>query len=294
MITICYHTLPAKRIFCFIGFMIVSVLVTTARGAMAETTLERIHRTGKVVIGFYNASPYSSITPEGEMVGESVEVLKLVFEGIANIENAHVLSEFASLIPGLKARRFDVIAAGMFVRPERCKQILFTEPTLATRIAFMVPEGNPHNLSTFEDIAANPDLSLGVVSGGTELKYAQQGGVSEEQIKIFLARSSGVAAVRTGRLDVMALTSIGLRHILAALGSNPGVEITASIMTVGGKDSAPHGAYGVRKEDSDLRDFINERLKVIIGSPEHLDILARHNLGKDDLPTKKTEELCNQ
>ena len=39
-----------------------------------------------------------------------------------------VLTEWGALIPGLKAGRFDVIAAGMYITPERCKQVAFADP----------------------------------------------------------------------------------------------------------------------------------------------------------------------
>ena len=61
--------------------------------------------------------------------------------GIAEVDG--VLTEFGSLIPGLKAGRFDIIAAGMFVKPDRCAQILFSEPTYAIGQAFAVKAGNP-------------------------------------------------------------------------------------------------------------------------------------------------------
>ena len=34
--------------------------------------------------------------------------------------------------PETRAGRFDVIAAGMYITPERCKQVLFTDPQVAT------------------------------------------------------------------------------------------------------------------------------------------------------------------
>src|SRR6218665_22009 len=39
-----------------------------------------------------------------------------------------VLTEGGALIPGLRAGRFDVIAAGMYVTPGRCKQVAFADP----------------------------------------------------------------------------------------------------------------------------------------------------------------------
>ena len=59
--------------------------------------------------------------------------------GIAQVDG--VLTEFGSLIPGLQAGRFDIIAAGMFVNPKRCEQMQFSEPTYGIGQAFLVAEG---------------------------------------------------------------------------------------------------------------------------------------------------------
>jgi polar amino acid transport system substrate-binding protein len=39
-----------------------------------------------------------------------------------------VLTEWGSLIPGLNAGRFDIITAGMYITPKRCKNVAFTDP----------------------------------------------------------------------------------------------------------------------------------------------------------------------
>ncbi|MCH5710081.1 transporter substrate-binding domain-containing protein, partial [Salmonella enterica] len=85
-----------------------------------------------------------------------------------------VLTEFGSLIPGLQAKRFDIIAAGMYVTPERCGQVAFSNPTYGVGQAFLVKQGNPKNLHSYEDVVKNPDAKLGVVVGAIEAEYASK------------------------------------------------------------------------------------------------------------------------
>ena len=54
--------------------------------------------------------------------------MRKVFERMEIGTIKPVLTEWGSLIPGLRAGRFDLIAAGMYITPERCKQVLFTDP----------------------------------------------------------------------------------------------------------------------------------------------------------------------
>ena len=46
-----------------------------------------------------------------------------MFEKIGVTKFDGVIVNFGSLIPGLTANRFDVVVAGMAIRPERCAQI---------------------------------------------------------------------------------------------------------------------------------------------------------------------------
>ncbi|WP_201035689.1 transporter substrate-binding domain-containing protein [Thermoanaerobacter sp. YS13] len=58
-------------------------------------------------IGFANEKPYAYKDDNGQLTGEAVEIAKVIFErlGIKKIHGE--LTEFGSLISGLKAKRFD-------------------------------------------------------------------------------------------------------------------------------------------------------------------------------------------
>ena len=73
-----------------------------------ETTLQRIQREGVVRIGYANEAPYAYADEKsGRLTGEAPEIARVVLKqmGIERIEG--VLTEFGSLIPGLKAQRPD-------------------------------------------------------------------------------------------------------------------------------------------------------------------------------------------
>ena len=86
--------------------------IVDATPASAETTLERARQAGYIRIGFANEAPFGYATPEGTLTGEAPEVAKAVLAKMGIPEVDGVLTEFGSLIPGLKAGRFDIIAAG--------------------------------------------------------------------------------------------------------------------------------------------------------------------------------------
>ncbi|TIN34964.1 MAG: ectoine/hydroxyectoine ABC transporter substrate-binding protein EhuB, partial [Mesorhizobium sp.] len=182
----------------------------TALPAYAETTLEQAKKDGYIRVGFANEAPFGYATPDGKLTGEAPEVAKAVLAkmGIAQVDG--VLTEFGSLIPGLKAGRFDIIAAGMFINPKRCAEINFSEPSYGIGQAMLVAKGNPKGVKDFSSIKENPDLKLAVMAGAVEGGYAKDAGVAAGQIVALPDQSSLVAAVQSGRADAAALTALSI------------------------------------------------------------------------------------
>ncbi len=260
-----------------------------ASAAAAETTLEKAKADGYIRVGFANEAPFGFATPDGTLTGEAPEVAKAVLAKMGIPEVDGVLTEFGSLIPGLKAGRFDIIAAGMFVNPKRCKEIAFSEPSYAIGGAMLVPTGNPKSIADYATFKDNPDLKLAVMAGAVEAGYAKDSGVGLGQLVMLPDQSSLVAAVQSGRADAAALTQLSIANMAAKA---DGVESTKPFGDVAGTSIKGYGAFGFRKEDTDLRDAFNAQLKTFIGSPEHLALVKPFGFDETFLPDKTTEELC--
>ena len=266
-----------------------AIIVGGTRIAFAETTLERAKAQGFIRVGFANEAPFGYATPDGKLTGEAPEVARAVLAkmGIAQLDG--VLTEFGSLIPGLKAGRFDIIAAGMFINPKRCAEIAFSEPSYGIGQAMLVPKGNPKSVKDYSTFTANKDLKLAVMSGAVEAGYAKDAGVSQDQLVVLPDQSSLLAAVQSGRADSAVLTALSIAEMAK---KGEGVESTTPFGEVAGKSVKGHGGFGFRKEDKDLHDAFNAELKKFIGSPEHIALVTPIGFGKDYLPNKTTEQLC--
>lgn len=273
------------------GWVLVAIVATALQTltVFAETTLEKVRQQGYIRVGFANEAPFGYATPDGKLTGEAPEVAKAVLArmGIAEIDG--VLTEFGSLIPGLKAGRFDIIAAGMFITPKRCKQVSFSEPSYGIGQAFLVSEGNPKRLKTYADVAQQSDVKLAVMAGAIERDYAKKAGVSLSQLMTLPDPPSMLAAVQAGRADAAALTALSIAN-LADKGD--GVESTPPFATVADQSVMGHGGFGFRTADRDLLAAFNEHLKAFLGTKEHLDLVTPLGFGKGFLPTKSTAELC--
>jgi polar amino acid transport system substrate-binding protein len=268
----------------------VLMAVATFAAAHAETTLERAKRQGYIRVGFANEAPYGYATPDGKLTGESPEVVKAILAKIGIKQVDGVLTEFGSLIPGLEAGRFDIIAAGMFITPARCKQVQFSDPTYAIGQAFLVKKGDPKKIKDYSSIKENKNLKLAVMAGAVEGGYAKESGIPQSQLVILPDQSSLVKAVQSGRADAAALTALSIADMAS---KNDGVESTPPFGTVAGKSVVGYGGVAFRKEDKDLYQAFNSELKKFIGSAEHIKLVTPFGFGKGFLPGNKTAtEIC--
>lgn len=265
------------------------------RAGRALSTLKRAQQEGKIRVGYANEAPYAYLeSASGRLTGEAPEIARAVLAkmGIGEVEG--VLTEFGSLIPGLKAGRFDIIAAGMYILPERCKEIAFSNPTYSVGEAFIVASGNPLALNGYEGAARHPEARLGVVAGTVERQYARQTGIPDERIVVFPDAPSALDGVIAGRVDAYAATSLTVNNLLARAQS-PRVERATpfSDPVIAGEPARGYGAFGFRKGDQELVAAFNTALGRFIGTPRHLEVVKPFGFTRAELPGPVTaEKLC--
>jgi len=267
-------------------------------GGGGDTTrasvLERARQQGFIRIGFANEAPYGFADASGEVTGEAPEVAKAIFAALGIPEVQGNVTTFGSLIPGLQAGRFDVIAAGMFINPNRCGQILFSDPDYCIPQAFAVQAGNPLGLMSYEDVA-NSDATLGVLAGGVEEGYATDLGVPENRITVFDEATSLAEGLQAGRVDAIAATSLSIRAQLDRL-ADSNLEMTPGFTPViNGVAQRGCGGFGFRTEDQELRDAFNEVLVEMKASNAIVPITEPFGFGETEIGAAAdvtVDDLC--
>ncbi len=260
-----------------------------------QSTLEALQEEGTITVGFAGEAPYSFENDEGELVGASVALQERIWGelGIENVEG--VQAEFGQLIQGLNAGRWDVVAAGMSILPERCEQAIFSEPEFQYTTALLVPEGNPDNLSDMQSIAEAEDVQMAAMTGAIEATYAADLGIDAIEVG---NPQDGMDAVTGGRADVFALTGISLNWMVDNAGEDPGVEVTDTFVAViDGVEQLGAGGTVFRTEDTELRDAYNEQLAPIVADEdEYLSVVGDWGFTAGERPagdfTLTTEDLC--
>lgn len=257
-------------------------------------TLDRARRSGSVTIGIADEQPYGFIDRDGRMTGEAPEVAKVVFAALGITGVRPVQVGYTSLIAGLVARRYDVVAAGLLITPQRCSQAAFSIPDYRAFTAFLVPAGNPQLVNTFAEVTAG-DVRLGVLSGTVQRDYAREAGVSDERIQPFASLETMVQAVRDKRVYCAAATDIVLRDLVRR-NPDPGVEVTAGFdPLLGGKKQITTGGFAFRKDDDELRAAFDSELARTHGNGEWVRIAEPFGFtaANQPAPGVTTERLCS-
>ncbi len=261
-----------------------------------ESTLEKAKKQGFVTVGFANEKPYAYATPDGKLTGEAVEVARAVLSKMGINEMNGVLTEFGSLIPGLMAKRFDIITAGMYITPARSKEVAFANPEYSIGEALAVKKGNPLELRSYQDIADNAKAKIAVMSGAIEMEYLEKSGVKKDQMVLVPDQPSAIAALQAGRADAITMTGPSLQAVLeSAKDSNVERVMDFVQPVIDGQSIRGYGAAAFRKEDEEFVKAYNEELKKLNDSGELLKILEPFGFTEQELPGDKTaEELSKE
>jgi polar amino acid transport system substrate-binding protein len=265
--------------------------------ASAETALERVKREGVVKMALTNESPFSFKKPDGSLAGIDYDVAGVLFKklGVNKVEG--VATKFGSLIPGLKAGQYDVVGAGLYVRPARCKEVAFSEPNVQVLDAMLVMKGNPANIHSFDDVTKNPALKLGGNQGGASPQNARRAGVPADRVIEFADAGETAFALKAGRIAGLITTSISVNELVAADGGKT-VEraLPFKAPLFDGKPSINYAAWAFRQEDTDLLAAFNKEWKAFRGSAEHKAILAKYNVTDNEIPAPDVTvaDICKE
>ncbi|MBZ3900998.1 MULTISPECIES: ectoine/hydroxyectoine ABC transporter substrate-binding protein EhuB [Streptomyces] len=263
--------------------------VATADTGDGGQLLQQLRAKGTVRLGIAGEQPYGYIGEDGEVTGSAPAIATRIFRrlGVDHVEPFP--TEFGSLIFGLNSLQFDVVAAGMYINPERCEQVLFADPEYQMKDAFIVPRGNPKKLRTYADIArTGARMATGI--GYAEIDYAEAAGV--KRIDTLPDQLAGLLAVEQGRVDVFAGTAVTVRNVVEQTGSTKAEATDEVTPIVDGKPVIDVGGFAFRMPERNLRDAFNRELHKMKRSGELLEVMRPFGFTKDQMTDIRAEEKC--
>jgi polar amino acid transport system substrate-binding protein len=253
--------------------------------AAANDLLATAREQGYVRVAIANEPPYTKVETDGTVTGAEPDIFRAVAKRLGIDDIQGVVTPYESMIPGLKANRWDAITAGLFMKQSRCAEVEYSEPVIVSTESFAVPTGNPKGIVKVQDVIDNPKLKIAVLPGGFEegiLKTAQV--PASQQVKISDGRS-GIEAVKSGRADAFFLPTLSLEALQK---TDSGFEVTAPV------EDAPRTGSGAAFRPSDeafVKEY-NKELAAFKETPEFTEILSKWGFSADAVEGVTASELC--
>ncbi|ABM20379.1 transporter substrate-binding domain-containing protein [Marinobacter nauticus] len=193
--------------------------------------------------------PFEYRDDNGELTGFEVELATAMCEELqANCE--FVIQAWDGMIPGLLARKFDLIMSSMSITPERAERVLFSEPYYITPGGWFGPESFNTDVT---DMDAMKDKTVGVQRGTTMDTYVTENMGGVVNIKRYTTAEDMVLDLEGQRLDVVFVDyPVGEQTVLNKEGYK---EVGEPIKLGEGVGVA------MRKRDAKLAEDVNAALK---------------------------------
>jgi arginine/ornithine transport system substrate-binding protein len=140
--------------------------------------------------------PFTFKTPDGKPTGFDVDVATALCAEIKR-KCEFVEQVWDSMIPGLNAKKYDVIISSMSITDDRLKEVDFTDKYYNTPSRIVLKKG-----TKFTDAASIKGKKLGVLKGSTQEKYAM-GDLKPAGVVVnsYEAQDQVYLDIKSGRLD---------------------------------------------------------------------------------------------
>ena len=197
----CKALLSAKAV--LISF-ILSLFAFTG-SASAETTLEKIKRTGKTTVGTEAAFPPFEFIKDGKIVGYGKDILDYIIADLG-VELNQLDLPWQGILPGVLAGKFDFVATSVSIRPERVVKYAYTVP-IAEGPTWTMKRAGDDSMKSIDDLAGKVVgtqlASAGEATGKEfEAKLKEKGLGGYKELKLYTAYPETYLALANGEIDV--------------------------------------------------------------------------------------------
>ena len=209
-------------------------------------------------------APFNVIEPDGTVTGFDLDLAFALCKKM-DVECSVYTQEWTGLIPALKARKFDFIIASMSITDERLREIDFTDRYYTNKLNFVAKKGV---------LADNGKESMKGKSVGV-----QEGTLAEEWlttnypdtiVKKYETQQKAYHDLVTGQLDAV-LADMLVNWSWVETPEGKGFEFLGEPVF----DDDKVG-IGVRKEDSELKERLNQALVEVLADGTYQTINARY------------------
>ena len=207
----------------------------------------------KVYINGFDAAypPFSFVDKSGKPAGFDIDSINWIAKEM-EFKVKHQPTDWAAIVPSLKAKKIDLIASGMSITPERQAAVNFCNPYW--QVIQLLAVKKDSKLTVVE--ALKPGRKIALLRGSAESKWMTENQLKKGykyELKFYDTTPLAIEDVTNGRADAAAVSNTALKEA---------VDRGLQVKEIGryGQPDVNYG-YAVRKEDNDFRNKLNEGLK---------------------------------
>ena len=237
------------------GAAVVGLLAPDSRAGL----LDDIKKRKEIVIATEAGYAPFEYVEGGKIVGYHADILALVMKDLTDqgVKINQLDLPFASLLAGLQAKKYDMIATALFGTEERAKRFAFTVPTAFGTTGIVTRADNAA-------ITKPDDLDGKTVGAPQATKYLDQmkalseefkkkGGKGIKEIKEYASGFTEIYAdIENGRIDA---APNGMPNLAVLIKQQPG-----KFKLAGQVGDPTYFAWATRKEDQDLLEYLNTQM----------------------------------
>ncbi len=201
--------------------------------------------------------PFTFKTADGKPTGFDVDIAEALCNEIKR-KCVYVEQVWDGMIPGLQAKKYDVIISSMSITEERLQAVDFTDKYYNTPSRIVVKTGTP-----FTDAASLKGKKIGVLKGSTQEKYAM-GELKTAGVTVvpYEAQDQVYLDIKSGRLDGTVADRVEVTGGFLSKPEGAGYGFVGPVLAEA-KYFGTGAGVALRKGETALKDELNAAIKAI-------------------------------
>jgi len=201
--------------------------------------------------------PFTFKTADGKPTGFDVDIAEALCAETKR-QCVYVEQVWDGMIPGLQAKKYDVIISSMSITDERKKVVDFSDKYYNTPSRIVVKAD-----TTFTDLASLKGKKIGVLKGSTQEKYAM-GELKTVGVNVvaYEAQDQVYLDIKSGRLDGTVADSVEVNGGFLSKPEGAGYGFVGPVLA-----DVKYFGYGagvaLRQGETALKDELNAAIKTI-------------------------------
>jgi ABC-type amino acid transport substrate-binding protein len=262
-----------------VSVWVISILLACFGSVSAQPTLEKIDKSGVLIIGTRTGSPpFAYVNKNNEWVGFSIELVeKAVVPGLAKKLNKQIRLEKKesapqTRIPLLTSNAVDLIAETMTDTQSRRDQVDFSLTFFVTGAQFLVKKGTP--IKNIQSVAGK---RIAAQQGSTNAKIIRER-VPTAKLLEFPDQPAAFQALAQGQVQAYTNDGVQLAGLRAKAPRPDEWNVVGEFFSY-----EPYG-MALRKNDSDFRQAVNVALMDAISSGLYFQLYDKWFGVKGEVP----------